>query len=265
MLSNLSRFEVGSYVYLEDKEQDFIYTIRNGYKLIEKYFIPVMMDFTADYEPIPATLNGYATISLTFLLNADTQEIFDSQLLATEQLVSKLVGNHQTLTDGLKTYNSVWNMDALLPAGQTKPINGVYYTQISTNVYVDFSDTFYFGNSYKYYLDSKLLLLYDGDVARTNEENYPHKQGDYEAKGGLTTSQWSATLISYLDSNLQTICDSISSGTYDMEKVYTYAEYFNGTLKHTFPVKITAINRKILLGEKQYLSISLIKSDKSAT
>ena len=46
-----------------------------------------------------------------------------------------------------------------------------------------------------------------------------------------------------------------------MEQGFTYAEYFNGTLKHEFSVKITSMTRKIVLGEKQYMSFSLIKSD----
>lgn len=257
-------FVVGSYAYLEDKGQHFVYNIKQSYRLIEKNFIPAMMTFTADFAAIPNQINGIATIGMEFLIQSDYQDDLETDLSALNEIVSKVIGNYEDLVDGSTTYHTVWNMDALIPAGLTSPINGNYYLRVQTNIYIEFSDTNIFGNAYRYYLDDKLLSLYDGDVVRTNEENYPHKQGDNEAKGGNTTSQWSATLISYVDSNLQSISDVISSNSYDMEKVYTYTEKFNGTTLHTFPVKITNINRKILLGEKQYILISLIKSDEAA-
>jgi len=255
------KFVVGSYAYLKREDKHFVYNVKQGYRLIEKNFIPTMITFTADYSALPNQINGVATIGVEFLVKSDYQEDLDTDLLALDQVVSKIVGNYEDLVDNSTTYHTVWNMDALLPAGLTNPINGNYYTRIQTNIYVEFSDTNLFGNAYRYYLDNKLLTLYDGDVSRVNEENYPHKQGDYEAKGGLTTSQWTATLICYVDSAVETIVDGISSGTYDMEKVYTYKETKNGADLHTFPVKITSMTRKIVLGEKQYMSFSLIKSD----
>lgn len=257
------KFIVGSYAYLEDKKEHFVYNIKLGYKLIENTFISTMISFSADFSAIPDQINGTATINVEFLLNGDRQELLSDDLNALNEVVSKIIGNYEDLVDNSTTFHTVWNMDALNPSGIAGPINGKYYTRIQTIIYVDFSDTNYFGNAYRYYLNGSLLSLYDGDVNRTNEENYPHLLGDKEAKGGNTTSQWSATFISYLDNNLKSISDSISSDTYDMEQVYTYAEYFNGALLHTFPVKIGSITRKILLGEKQYLSITLIKSDES--
>jgi len=257
-------FIVGSYAYLEDKGQHFVYNIKQGYRLIETNYIPAMMTFTADFAAIPGQINGNATINIEFLIASNYQEDLETDLSALNEIVSKVVGNYEDLVDGSTTYHTVWNMDALIPVGLTSPINGNYYLRVQTVIYVEFSDTNIFGNAYRYYLDNNLLSLYDGDVVRTNEENYPHKQGDNEAKGGNTTSQWSATFISYVDSNVQDISDVISSNSYDMEKVYTYTEKFNGTTLHTFPVKITTITRKILLGEKQYILITLIKSDEAA-
>ena len=257
-------FIVGSYAYLEDKGQHFVYNIKQGYRLIETNYIPSMMTFTADFAAIPNQINGNATINIEFLIASNYQEDLETDLSALNEIVSKVVGNYEDLVDNSTTYHTVWNMDALIPVGLTSPINGNYYLRVQTVIYVEFSDTNIFGNAYRYYLDNKLLSLYDGDVIRNNEENYPHKQGDSEAKGGNTTSQWSATLITYVDTNVKDICDVISSNSYDMEKVYTYTEKFNGTTLHTFPVKITNITRKILLGEKQFLLISLIKSDESA-
>ena len=46
------RFVLGMYAYLEDQENDFIYTVKNGYTLIETSFIPCMMTFNISYQPI---------------------------------------------------------------------------------------------------------------------------------------------------------------------------------------------------------------------
>ena len=254
-------FVVGSYAYLEDKDQHFVYNVKTGYKLIETEYIPTMISFTADYQAMPNQINGNASIMVEFLLKSDYQQDLTSDLEALDEFVPKIIGNYEDLTDGSTTYHTVWNMDALMPAGITNPINGNYYTRIQTTIYVEFSDTNLFGNAYRYYIDDELLAIYNGSVTRENEENYPHRQGDYEAKGGLTTSQWSATFTCYLDSVIATIAESISSNTYDMEKTYTYKEMKNGSLLHTFAVKIQSISRPILLGEKQFVTVSLIKSD----
>ncbi|MCK9319496.1 hypothetical protein [Methanoculleus sp.] len=255
------KFVVGSYAYLEDKDQHFVYNIKQGYKLIEANYIPTMITFSASYQALPEQINGVATIGVEFLVKSDYQQELETDLETLDEFIPKIVGNYEDLVDNATTYHTVWNMDALLPAGITSPVNGNYYTRIQTTIYVEFSDTNLFGNAYRYYLDSNLLTLYDGGVSRENEENYPHKQGDYEAKGGLTTSQWNATLVCYVDDNVATIIEGISSNTYDMEQKYTYKETKNGSDLHTFAVKIQSMSRPILLGEKQYVSISLIKSD----
>ena len=224
-------FVVGSYAYLEDKDEHFVYDLRNGYRTIETNFITCMIEFSADYSAIPSQINGLASITANFLVKAETQKLFDTDLATLDEFVSKIVGNHETITDGSTTYNSVWNMDAFMPAGDTKLINGNYYTQITTNIYVDFSDTNKYGNYYTTKLNGKDITAYDGSVNRDNEENYPHLQGNYEAKGGNKTSQWTTTLVSYLDTDLETIFEGISSDTYNMETVYTYAEYKNVTTK----------------------------------
>ena len=263
--TNNKKFVVGSYAYLEDKDQHFVYNIKQGYKLIETNYIPTMITFSASYQALPEQINGVATIGVEFLVKSDYQQELETDLETLDEFIPKIIGNYEDLVDNATTYHTVWNMDALLPAGITSPVNGNYYTRIQTTIYVEFSDTNLFGNAYRYYLDGKLLTLYDGNINRENEENYPHRLGDTEAEGGIDTSQWSATLITYVDSNIETIVDGISSNSYDMEKVYTYAEYKNGSSLHTFPVKISSLTRAIKLGEKQYVSIGLIKSDQSAT
>ena len=263
--TNNKKFVVGSYAYLEDKDQHYVYNIKQGYKLIETNYIPTMITFSASYQALPEQINGVATIGVEFLVKSDYQQELETDLETLDEFIPKIIGNYEDLVDNATTYHTVWNMDALLPAGITSPVNGNYYTRIQTTIYVEFSDTNLFGNAYRYYLDGNLLTLYDGGVSRENEENYPHRLGAYEAEGGIDTSQWSATLITYVDSNIETIVDGISSNSYDMEKVYTYAEYKNGSSLHTFPVKISSLTRAIKLGEKQYVSIGLIKSDQSAT
>lgn len=263
-------FVVGSYAYLEDKKQDFIYTIRNGYKLIENHFISVLMEFSASYEPIPSTLSGFATITLTFLLNSDTQDIFDNQLLATQEIVSKLVGNSETLTDGSKTYQSVWNINALLPSGQTRPLNGNYYTQITTTVYVDYSDSFYYGNRYTYKLglssaSMNTIKPYAGSLSRENTENYPHRISDGEARGGNEESSWSVEITVYVDTFIETnFLDKLSSDSYDMNSKFYYQELTNLTVKNQFWVHAKIIKKPFLLGERQYITLALFKSDYEA-
>lgn len=261
------RFQVGSYAYLEDQQADFIYTIRGGYQLIVKDYIAVMMDFSAEYEPIPSVLSGYATISLTFLLNAENQDIFDNQLKATEEIVEKLVGLHETLTDNDKSFSSVWNIDGLIPTGQTRPINGIYYTQITTNVYVDFSDTFYFGNRYTYKLGltenrTTEIKPYLGEVQRINTENYPHRTADNEARGGVDESAWGIQMTIYVNDFIETnILNDLSSNNYDPHKLFYYQELIDGTVKNEFWCFIKTAIKPILLGEKQYISLHLLKSD----
>lgn len=263
-------FRVGSYAYLEDKQADFIYTIRNGYTLIENNYIPVLMEFTANYEPIPSTLSGFATITLTFLLNSDIQSVFDEQLLATEEIVAKLVGNTEALTDGSKSYSTVWNIDALLPSGQTRPLNGNYYTQIATTVYVDYSDTFYYGNRYTYKLGLSSSAMntikpYTGDLTRANTESYPHRIDDGEAKGGNEESSWSAEITVYVDTFIETnFLDVLSSDNYDMNSKFYYQELTNGTVKNQFWVHAKTIKKPFLIGERQYITLALFKSDYEA-
>jgi len=230
------------------------------------------MEFAAEYEPIPNTLNGFATVSLTFLLRSDYQEEFEQQLSATEELVRKIVGNNETLTNGTSVFNTVWSMDALMPTGQTRPINGTYYTQITTTVYVDFSDSYKYTNQYTYYIkrptDESYIQLkpFNGDSNRNNEENYPHVFNTTEQKGGISTSGWTSEFTIYADNGLGSdMIKELSSGLYDMEKVYMYKEVFPDGTDNEFAVKITSISRPIAYGEKMYVSISLIKSDEEYT
>lgn len=255
-------FVVGSYVYLEDTNKSFVYNIRNGYTLVETNFVPAMMVFVSSYQPIPNQINGSASIPITFLLAGETQTQFESDLEALNEVVAKIVSEpYATLVDGSTTYRSVWNMDALQP-GAVRAINGEYYTEIQSTIYVDFSDTNHYGNEYEYYLDGNQVVPYDADTVRANEEYNPHLLGDYEAKGGNATSSWKATMTFYVNDFLSSLVDLLSSNTYDMEMVFNFKETTPTKPEgNEFAVRIADASYKTSLGEKTFVVLTFIKSD----
>lgn len=258
------RFVVGSYVYLEDEQRGFIYNVKNGYTLVETNFIPSMMVFTAEYQPMPTQINGNAVIPMTFLLAAETQEQFELDLTALDEVIEKIVGNSEKIVDGSKVYNSVWNMSALMPKGATSPINGVYYTQIDTTIYVSFSDTNHYGNEYEYYLNRVRVMQYDLPINRNNEPNNPHLLGDTEAKGGNSTSVWSTPFTFYVNDFLSQIIDTFSADDYNMEQVYLFKEITpTNQTGNEFAVKISSATYNPSLGEKVLATIEFIKSDEA--
>jgi len=253
-------FTVGSYAYLEDKKRDYIYSINNGYKLIDTNYIPVMMEFTCEYQAIPSQINGFATIPLTFLLKAETQEDLESDLSVLDEFVSKIIANSETIADGSKTYNSVWNIMGLIPAGDTRPINGTYYTQIQTTVYVDFSDTNYYGNQYIYHLNGSQVMPTDRSLGRDNEEDLPHAKGSYESKGLNKSSAVTFTLEFYVNSTISAIVDLLDSETYNMNTVYQLSITTPTRAKTDYSVMIKGAQVSTDLGEKATISITFYKS-----
>lgn len=255
------KFIVGSYVYLSDKEQGFVYNVRNGYTLIERDFIATLIDFTAEYQPMPTQINGTATINTSFTIISIDQETTDTYLSAVNEIVSKVVGNNETITDGSDTYNSVWNMTALMPIGTTL-INGNYYTEVRCTIYIDFSNTNHYGNEYEYTINGTRVYPYDISVGRNQEENNPHLLGDTEAKGGMETSAWSSTQTFYVNDFISAIVDTLSSDTYNMEQVYRIVEKTpTNTTGTTIDVKIKSVSYKPILGEKTLITFVFIKSD----
>jgi hypothetical protein len=257
------KFVVGSYAYLEDRDEHFIYNVRSSYKTIEKNFIPVNMSFSASYQAIPTQINGSAKISLTFLILADKQVDLDTDLATLDEFVPKIVGNFETLEDD--TYNSVWNMDAFVPLGLTeRPINGNYYLQVQTNVYVDYSDSNYYGNQYQYFLNGSRIYPYEPNIQRQNEEDTPHLLGDLESKGGMKTSNWSATWVFYVNNAISSVIDRFSSSTYDMNDIYQFREITpTRTTALNIPVRIQSAVYNPILGEKVFASITFVKADDS--
>lgn len=126
-------FVLGQYIK-KDGEQEFVYNIKNGYRYIEKTYIPCMMNFSAEYKAIPSSVTGFATITLNFLVADD--DYTDDKLTGIEEVVTKIIANSETITDDAKTYKTVWNMDAITPSG-IMLVNGYYYVQLNTTIYIE--------------------------------------------------------------------------------------------------------------------------------
>lgn len=273
-------FTVGSYVHMEDDEKDFVYNVRYGYKLIETNYIPVMMDFTVTYEPIPTTLTGSAIMGLTFLLSSDnvydndTENKFTSDLQAVEEVVSKIVGNEEDITDDGTTYHTVWNMDALMPMGETRPLNGTYYTKIQTTVYITFSDTFYTGNRYKYYLKEvnngsyTRIYPYNGGENRNNSDDNPHRITDAESYGGGAESTFEMEMVLNVDSFIESEFidwfskDDDSPQNY-LEREFDYKMEYGESGEKTFKITPLIVSKPYVIGDIQAITIKFIKSDLS--
>ena len=257
-------FRVGQFVRLDDQSDLFVYDIRGGYELISTDFIPVMMVMTSTYQAIPNQINGLATISLQFLVQANDKDQTDLTISSMDEMVSKVVGNFESVVDGSTTYKTVWNMDAFFPTGSLELINGVYYTPITTTIYIDFSDTNYYGNEYEYYIDETQITPYSVNIQRANEEDVPHILGQKEAKGGNKTSQWTATATVYIDSFISALIDEVSSPDYDMDTIYKFSEV---TPTRSTPLDISARIQSIVynpeLGVKTFATITFIKSDEA--
>ena len=262
------KFIVGSYAYIEDEDRHFIYNVKSGYKLIEKNYIPTMIEFSGDFQALPNQINGDAEISVEFLIEAEEKEKLDSDLDVLSELLPKVIGNYELFTSDGKTFESVWTMSIPLPAGVTPPLNGLYFTRVRTTISISFSDTNRFGNAYKYYLDDNHITIYDGSDNRENEENAPHKFNDFESLGGNDESTWSQTLTTYVNDYIETeFADEIGSNTYNMNKVYTYKEKKldkdtnTWVTLNTFNVVVRSVSKPILLGEKLFVTMNIIKTD----
>ena len=255
-------FRVGQFVRLDDQSDLFVYDIRGGYELISTDFIPVMMTMTSTYQAIPKQINGLATISLQFLVQANDKAQTDLTISSMDEIVSKVVGNFESIVDGTTTYKTVWNMDALFPTGSLELINGVYYTPITTTIYIDFSDTNSYGNEYEYYINETQIVPYSVNIQRSNEEDLPHILGETEAKGGMKTSQWTATVTVYIDDFISEIIDEFSTPEYDMDTDYKFSEV---TPTRSTPLDITARIQSAVynpeLGVKTFATITFVKSD----
>lgn len=261
-------FIVGSYANFEDEKKHFVYNIKTGYSLISTNYIPCMISFSSDFEPLPNQINGSANIGAQFLLLGEKQADFQDDLEALNEVISKIVGNYESFDDEGTSFNSVWNMDALTPAGIVGPLNGNFYTQINTTFYVDFSDTYEYGNAYKMSLtgtdnDEHFLTVPDGNQSRQSDEDVPHRRGGKEGLGGVESTRWSGQIVTYIDDFTETFVETILGGDDSWANIYQYKLYKNDVLLNEFPVMANAISQPFVLGERPAITIELIKSDKA--
>lgn len=263
------QFIVGSYAYLDDQEADFIYNIRNGYKLIETNFIPIFLTFNAEYQAIPGQINGLATCTLQLLVEAENTENLLSDLAYIDEFVAKVVGNSESLTDGAKSYNSVWNMTAFMPTGEIKRINGRHYAEIMATVYIDFSDTNYYGNQTTWQIKggsfgSSYVTIrpLSAIVGREITLIDPHILGNKESKARPETNVLTIQFIFLNNSAISSLIDSISASTFTQETVYRLIATTPTTMVGIqFDVVLSSSSATKNLGEKDEVSLVFAKSD----
>lgn len=259
-------FRVGSYAVLDDTTDDFIFSYKNGYKKIDENFIPAMIRFNAEYKAMPQQITGMATINTKFLVLAEYQDEIETDIAVVEEVVPKVIASSEQLIDGETAYNSVWHMTALTPIGEFVMVNGKRYLQLETTIYISFSNKVYFGNQYEYYLNGTRVYPFIPKGSRNNEENNPHKLGDYEAKGGNSTSVWTGSYTFYVSEFLSKIIDTFASSTYDMDRVFEFMEVTpTNPTGNEFPVRIQSAAYTTDLGEEVVCSLTLMKSDTAYT
>ena len=255
--TQVEEFIVGQYAKTDASDDEFIYNVKNGYRLIEKTYIPTMMVFSAEYKAIPDSITGFATITLNFLVGDDDDRT--DKLNAMEEIITKIVANNESVGDGSTTYNTIWNMDAITPSGLILA-NGRYFIQLNTTIYIEFSNTFYFGNQWSFYLESVRIYPYSASTERKIELASPHILGEKEATSLSETAIWSGTHAFWVNSALSTLIDTLNS-TYDMSIIRT--------LKIVSPTNSTGITLNVIvdgskanydLGEKATLTLTFVKS-----
>lgn len=218
--SNNVLFVVGQYFKDETDNYDFIYNIENGYKTIDATYVPVSMRFTADYRPLYGTKSGSAIINLDFMVAIDND--YDSKISAIDSLVSLVVANSEDVVDGAVTYHTVWNMSAFTDKGQIYYFNGTKFIIITTTVYIEFSDTYHYGNEWTVALDEHDInyLSFKSEVG--GEEDLPQVLGQAEAKGGIKTNSRTFTLTCFVDDYISAVIDGWETA-FNQETVHQLA------------------------------------------
>jgi hypothetical protein len=217
------QFVVGQYAKKDDRSGDFVYNVKLGYKYLAKTYIPAMMVFNCSYTAIPYTRTGYATITLDFLLptNNDTVDSdFNDKLTALDEFVPKIVGMPKTITDGSTVYNNQWSMSAFTNPKPLEPMNGIYYVAISTTIFIDFSDTFYYSNQWLWYLNRVRIYPVLAKRSRVAEQENPHILGTAEAVTENASNAWSCMQTFYVNSTLSAMLDVLNGSNYTQETVY---------------------------------------------
>lgn len=259
-------FTVGQYYKDLSSEKDFIFTIENGYKTIETSYVPVNMVFTAEYKPLKGTRTGSATAHLEMFVCVDdnnaTNRIEACNYLSEPDVV---IGNSETLADGSTNYNTVWNMSAITDDGHIVAFNGHQYITLSCEVFIEFSDTYFFGNSYSISFDETAVNFISAKNERGCEEDLPQILGEIEQKGGIKTNARTFTLSAYLDDGLSDILDSWESA-FDQDEIHqiSITTPTSGTAIST-SVQVKSYVYNIEKGELVSASIEFVVSDGTYT
>jgi hypothetical protein len=217
------QFVVGQYAKKDDRNGDFIYNIKNGYKLLSKSYVPTMMVFNCDYTPIYLTKTGYATVSLDFLLptTEDTVDAdFNLKTAALDAFIGTIIGAHLSFYDGAKLYHAQWSATAFTNPKPLEVLNGIYYVAISTTVFIDFSDTFHYANEWAWTLNGTLLYPVLAKRSRNCEQENPQNLGTIEAVTENASNAWSFMMTLYVDNYVSTLLDTLNSENYSQETVY---------------------------------------------
>jgi len=168
-------FVLGQYFHDDSENADFIYQIENGYKTIDATYVPCSMRFKADYTPLFGTKTGSAVIDVDFFICADDVD-FNARLSALDEVVALIVGNSESVTDGSTVYKTVWNMTAFTDLGKVFIFNGKHYIGLNTTIFVDFSDTYHYGNEWSLKLDATTLGFLSAKSERGGEEDLPPRK-----------------------------------------------------------------------------------------
>lgn len=217
------QFVVGQYAKKNDTKGDFIYNIKNGYKLLSKSYVPSMMVFNCSYTPIVNSRTGYATISMDFLLPTTNDTVdtdFNDKMLALDEVVVKIVGAHKQITDSIYVYESQWSMSAFTDPKPLEVLNGIYYVAISTTIYIDFSDMFHYANEWEWYLNNTRIYPTLAKRSRTAEQENPQILGTAEAVTENASNAWSCLLTVYVDDFISGLLDTLNGSLYSQETVY---------------------------------------------
>jgi hypothetical protein len=216
-------FVVGQYAKKDDIKGDYIYNIKNGYKLLSKTYVPSMMVFNCDYTPVPLTKSGYASVSLDFLLptsNDTVDDDFNDKKDALDETVAKIVGVHYEIVDGATTYHSQWSMTAFTNPVPLEVANGIYFVKISTTIFIDFSDTFRYSNEWEWYLNNTRIYPLLAKRSRNAEQENPHILGTAEAVTENASNAWSCLQSFYVNDYLSALLDVLNGVGYSQETVY---------------------------------------------
>jgi len=262
--SNNIRFVLGQFYHNDTEDEynnrDFIYTIENGYKTIDATYVPCSMRFQSEYTPLLGTKTGRSTIPIDFFICIEDADA-DNRIEATNQIVTSVVGNAEDVVDGATTYHTVWNMSAITDAGQIYYFNGKKYIILQTTIYIEFSDTFHYGNEWSITFDEHEINFISFKSELGGEEDLPQLLGSAEAKGGIKTNARTFSMTCYVDDYMSGIIDGWEA-SFNQDAVHQIA-YVSPTNAAVIDLSVVIKDRVYSLekGEKVSVTIVFVISD----